>query len=126
MKSKTEAHLCMEAILLELFGAAHAEFHITQPDYLARWQKRTRTKTGKIRKLSVWRHDYAVPYGDHKLAVEIEGLGKGHQGTAGFLANIPKYNESAVQGFSLLRFTVQMVKDGRARATLQAWKRARA
>jgi len=123
-KKLTEAHLCMELILKQMFGSACAEWHIEKPDYLERWRKVKLTKTGKIRKPTVWRHDYVVPM--QKLAIEIEGIGKGHMGIAAFLDNMAKYNASnTVGGFSLLRFTPEMVLDGRAEATLWAWKKAR-
>ena len=57
-----------------------------------------------------WRIDFAWP--EHKLAVEIEGgafMNKhGIQGRhvrgAGFRSDIKKYNEIAMQGYTLLRF----------------------
>lgn len=53
-----------------------------------------------------WRFDLAIP--SVKLAVEIEGAvytnGRHTRGT-GFLNDIEKYNEAAMLGWTLLRFT---------------------
>jgi len=75
----------------------------------------------------MWRLDFAIfvnasPY--DKLAVEVEGgtWSKGrHTSGKGFEADCEKYNEAAILGWRVLRFTTQMVEDGRA---LQAIERA--
>jgi very-short-patch-repair endonuclease len=60
-----------------------------------------------------WRFDFAWP--EHKLAVEIEGLGGGrHQRMAGFKADCEKYNAALLQGWSVFRFTTDMVLSGQA------------
>lgn len=74
--------------------------------------------------LKDWRFDFAWPA--RLLAVEIEGMGKRgkpgrHQRIAGFEEDIEKYNEAAVLGWTLLRFTGRMVSDGRALNTLLRW-----
>ena len=105
MKRKpTEASLCMERILVELFGNATAEYQFALP-----------------RK---WAYDFFVPMVG--LAVEIEGLGGRHQSIGGFIADIGKYNASAIAGHSLLRFTTRQALNGEAERTLTAWKAARA
>jgi very-short-patch-repair endonuclease len=62
-----------------------------------------------------WRLDFAWP--DHMLAVEIEGgihsRGR-HVRPAGFANDIDKYNAAAVAGWSVLRFTPAMVRQGKA------------
>jgi very-short-patch-repair endonuclease len=56
------------------------------------------------------------------LAIEVEGgmfvMGR-HNRPAGFEADCEKYNEIALLGFRVLRFTGDMVEDGRAAETLQ-------
>jgi len=69
-----------------------------------------------------WRLDYAWP--DHKLAVEIEGgawiLGR-HNRASGFLADMEKYNELTMLGWSLLRFTPKQVRNGTAVMVIMKW-----
>ena len=120
----TEAHLLMEKVLVEIFGAAHTEAHIEQPDYLEPWQKAK--KDG--RKRHPWRHDFEVQTEHERLAVEIEGglwVGGGHVRGKIYQQNLDKYNASAVFGYALLRFSPQDVLNGKAAATLRAWKKAR-
>ena len=51
-----------------------------------------------------WRFDLALP--KLKIALEVEGLGDGrHQRTAGFIADMEKYNEAAVLGWVVVRVT---------------------
>ena len=50
-----------------------------------------------------WKFDFALE--DHRIAIELEGIGGRHQFTAGFLADMEKYNEAASRGWRLLRFT---------------------
>lgn len=62
-----------------------------------------------------WRFDLAWP--DRKLAVEVEGgIWKGgrHTRGLGYERDCEKYNTAALHGWRVLRFTVGMVKDGRA------------
>ena len=63
-----------------------------------------------------WRFDGAVP--SVKLAVEIEGVtgGEGgrHQRVAGFLADLEKYEQAMLQGWTVYRCPPKWVKDGRA------------
>jgi very-short-patch-repair endonuclease len=66
-----------------------------------------------------WRFDFAWP--DYLLAVEVEGgqwVNGRHQRGQGFEDDCEKYNEAALDGWCVLRFTGGMVKDGRALATL--------
>jgi hypothetical protein len=49
-----------------------------------------------------WRFDLSWP--EYGVALEVEGLGGGrHQRTAGFLADIDKYNEAALLRWTVLR-----------------------
>ncbi|OPZ24002.1 MAG: hypothetical protein BWZ01_02999 [Deltaproteobacteria bacterium ADurb.BinA179] len=69
-----------------------------------------------------WRLDYAWP--DFRLAVEIEGgvwINGRHTRGRGFLGDLEKYNELAMAGWSLLRFTPGQVRNGEAVATLLRW-----
>jgi very-short-patch-repair endonuclease len=62
-----------------------------------------------------WRFDFAWP--SIRLAAEIEGgswtSGRHNRG-AGFEADLIKYNAAAEAGWYVLRFTTEMVNDGRA------------
>jgi very-short-patch-repair endonuclease len=62
-----------------------------------------------------WRFDFAWP--TQYLALEVEGglyRGGRHVRPQGFEADCEKYNAAAVAGWTLLRVTGAMVKDGRA------------
>lgn len=62
-----------------------------------------------------WRIDFA--WVEWMVAVEIEGgtrSGGRHTTGAGFEKDCEKYNQLAMDGWTLLRFTSQMVEDGRA------------
>lgn len=79
--------------------------------------------TGKRR----WRFDYAW---DHlKLAVELEGgvwVNGRHTRPQGYTNDAEKYNEAAIAGWRVLRFTVDMLplEDGRAFRHLVAFMEA--
>jgi very-short-patch-repair endonuclease len=73
-----------------------------------------------------WRVDFCWP--EVFLAVEIEGgiwTGSRHAIGAGYLKDMEKYNELAVNGFSLLRFTPDDVEKGKAIATIRRWFKKR-
>ena len=62
-----------------------------------------------------WRFDYSFPA--NMLAIEIEGgaFSRGrHTRGSGFVADMEKYNEGAVMGWRILRFTPDQVKRGMA------------
>jgi len=68
------------------------------------------------------RIDFFFP--GHNLAVEIEGgaYSQGrHTRGCGFIADMEKYNEFVMQGFSLLRFTPDQVKSGYALQEIERW-----
>lgn len=69
-----------------------------------------------------WRVDYCFP--KKKLAVEIEGgrfvYGR-HNRPMGFKKDMEKYNQLAIQGYWLLRFTPQEVKNGYAIDVIKEW-----
>jgi very-short-patch-repair endonuclease len=69
-----------------------------------------------------WRIDVAFP--KHRLAIEIEGAvwcqGR-HTRGSGFIADMCKYNELTLMGWSLLRFTPKQVKNGEAITTIHRW-----
>jgi very-short-patch-repair endonuclease len=53
-----------------------------------------------------WRFDFAWP--DKKVAIEVEGgihTGGRHTQPAGFYKDMEKYNQAAVRGWRILRFT---------------------
>ena len=60
-----------------------------------------------------WRFDFCWP--TRMVALEIEGVtreGGRHQRIKGFEADIEKYNEAELSGWTLLRVTPRMVKRG--------------
>lgn len=67
-----------------------------------------------------WRFDYAWPI--YRVALEVEGAtwtGGRHVRGTGYEKDCEKYNEAALRGWTVLRVTSAMVKDGRALAILQ-------
>lgn len=75
-----------------------------------------------------FRFDFAWP--DMRLAVEIEGgtlFGKSrHSRGAGFVRDCEKYNLATLAGWSVLRFTTEMVQSGNAIDTVMEaiqWKK---
>jgi len=67
-----------------------------------------------------WRFDFAYP--EEHLAFEVEGgiwSGGRHTRGAGFEGDCEKYNEAAVDGWRVLRFTPKMVMDTRAANCIQ-------
>lgn len=70
----------------------------------------------------MWRSDYAFP--DAKLLIEFEGgiwTGGAHVRGKHFESDCEKYNAAALLGYRVLRFSIDMVKSGRA---LQAIEQA--
>lgn len=62
-----------------------------------------------------WRFDFAWP--SRMVAVEIEGgtwINGGHSRGSAFEKDAEKYNTAALLGWKVLRFTTNMVRDGRA------------
>lgn len=69
-----------------------------------------------------WRIDYA--FVQEKLAVEIDGgawINGRHNRGYGFLSDMEKANELALQGWTLLRFTPRQVETGEAIGIIKAW-----
>jgi very-short-patch-repair endonuclease len=70
----------------------------------------------------LWRFDFAWP--DLKIAVEIEGLThygtnadgsrktSRHQTAKGYQSDLDKYNQAAIEGWRVLRFSQHQVKSG--------------
>lgn len=71
-----------------------------------------------------WRFDGAWP--EHKLAYEVEGgiwSGGRHVRGKGFEQDCIKYNNAALEGWCVLRFTGGMIKSGLAVEQLErAWR----
>lgn len=67
-----------------------------------------------------WRFDWAWP--ERKLAIEQEGgtwKGGRHNRPKGYAEDCDKYNEAALLGWRVLRFTADQIKDGRALRVLR-------
>ncbi len=62
-----------------------------------------------------WRFDFAYP--ERQLAIEVEGgtYSNGrHTRAKGYEADCEKYNTAALRGWTVLRFTGDMIKRGEA------------
>ena len=62
-----------------------------------------------------WKFDFCWP--SKMVAVELEGgtwTGGRHTRPVGFEKDCEKYNEAAIMGWKVLRFTVNMVRSGEA------------
>lgn len=60
-----------------------------------------------------WRADFLIT--GKKILVEVEGgiwSGGRHTRGKGYLADMEKYNEAAIMGFTVLRFSTEQVKAG--------------
>ena len=68
-----------------------------------------------------WRIDFAWP--DFKLAVEIES--SVHRIKGRFSSDIPKYNYLQMEGWTLLRYTRQMIESGTAINEVLDWMASR-
>ena len=72
-----------------------------------------------------WRFDYCISDEKAYAAVEIEGgvwVSGRHNRSMGFIRDMEKYNEAALLGYSVLRFTPDQVKKGESKLILQRWK----
>lgn len=64
-----------------------------------------------------WRFDFAWPNEDVKLAIEVDGgthTGGRHVRGAGYAKDCEKSNTAAAMGWTLFRFTSDMIKSGKA------------
>lgn len=87
----------MRAVLLALFAAGHPN-----PVEEYRWHPTRR-----------WRFDGAYPA--YRLAYEVEGgswVGGRHVSGSGFGKDCHKYNAAALMGWTVLRFSAEMVREG--------------
>lgn len=68
-----------------------------------------------------WRLDFWLP--EHKIGVEVEGgvfISGGHNRGKGYEKDLEKYNTATSMGIRLLRYSTDMVIDGRAINQIQA------
>jgi very-short-patch-repair endonuclease len=68
-----------------------------------------------------WRFDFAFP--DQKVAIECEGgtwTNGRHTRGKSFAMDCEKYNQASLDGWTLLRFTGDMITDGTALQTIEA------
>lgn len=100
--SKSEAELCIEGILTDIFGG--------------RWVAEYRFCERR------WRFDYAVP--GAKIAIELEGgiwmVGRHNRGK-GYQADLDKYNRAVALGWSVFRFSTQDALYGNPKEILAAF-----
>lgn len=99
----------LEDIAAEVIALFCEEFDYPLPDPEHRFHP--------VRK---WRFDFAWP--DMLLAVEIEGgtwANGRHNRAQGYEGDCEKYNAAVMVGWRVLRFTGDMVRDGRMAATLR-------
>ena len=62
-----------------------------------------------------WRFDFCFP--DKKLAIECEGgvwIAGRHNRPQGMINDIEKYNAAALMGYTVLRYTMDMIRSGEA------------
>jgi hypothetical protein len=116
-RASSEVDLYMETMLTELFGAQNF-----LPEY-------------QFAKPRRWRFDWAVffdrtssraPWIKSNLAIEVDGGvwirgGGRHNRGAGFIRDMEKTNVANCLGWSILRFTPQMVLKGEARRVIEIW-----
>lgn len=99
----------LEILMQDVIDTALTQFpHLDKPQTEYRFHK-TRQ----------WRFDFAWP--NYTVAVEVEGgqwVNGRHQRGKGFEDDCEKYNEAVLDGWRVLRFTGDMVKDGRALAVM--------
>lgn len=67
-----------------------------------------------------WRFDFAWP--STKVAVEIDGLGFGHQSTKGVILNNEKINTAILQGWLVLRYAGRFSHESASEAVHQTCK----
>ena len=68
-----------------------------------------------------WRFDFAYP--SQKLAIEVEGgtwTNGRHSRAKGFESDCEKYNTAQMMGWTVLRFTGDMIKRGEAIQSIEA------
>ena len=71
-----------------------------------------------------WRFDFAAP--EYKLAIELEGgiwTNGRHSRGRGFQNDLSKYQEAACLGWTVIRFSVADVKNGKAKDVIAKWLR---
>lgn len=79
----------------------------------------TPTAEHRFTKVRKWAFDLA--WVEQKVALEIEGgafVGGRHTSGAGFIADMDKYNEAAIQGWILLRIVPKQAKTDRVRGLI--------
>ena len=67
-----------------------------------------------------WRFDFALPA--YMIAVEIEGavwVAGRHTRGSGYVKDLEKYNEAALMGWKVLRFTTEQACNGLALETIR-------
>lgn len=95
---------------------------IWQIQYVAKNRIPTPRTEYRFHETRMWRADLCWPNDWPRLIVEIEGgawIQGRHTRGAGFVGDMEKYNEAAIMGYRLLRFTPKQVKTGEALQVLE-------
>jgi very-short-patch-repair endonuclease len=66
-----------------------------------------------------WRFDFYCY--EVLLAIEIQGLGRGHLSPKSYQRDIEKWNSAATQGWTILFFVPAQIRDYSYQQTLTAW-----
>lgn len=104
----------MLAVHLRAFGLGFEREYRFAFKHLGSPEKGIREKLAAA-KLRDWRFDFVLT--GHRIAVEVEGgiFNNGrHVRPAGFQADCEKYNNAALLGWRVLRFTSDQVRNGTA------------
>lgn len=99
-------------------GTSHLESHLAFAIKVAKLPLPEREYKFHVKRK--WRFDFAWP--ELKIAAECEGgtwTRGAHSRGQHYASDCEKYNEAALLGWRVLRFTTDMVKDGAALKTLK-------
>jgi len=96
-------------------------FNSIVTQFCANWKLSAPTFEYRFHNQRRWRFDAAIP--EIMVAIELEGgqwvSGRHNRPGQGYEGDIEKYNTAALMGWFVLRFTTDMMSDGRMLATLE-------
>lgn len=90
-----------------------------EEDFYRYWNngKRLKPITGhKFHPVRQWRFDFA--WVEHKLAIEIQGYGEGHNSYNGMKTDYEKFNEATLMGWRILFYMAHHINDPVHRRTM--------